>query len=281
MTSALQLSSWGHPRVSSRPSEGGSASLGAAARAAGSTPKPRPWTSGDFSLGAAGGCCPGWGVAAAGVVKLAWGGGKGSVSCVVLESGQDGGFRVRFCWARTRGFRKGGRRPAVPLAESPWLAQAPSTVLETAISGHCVSLCRLGRRRDTRRRVGEGATTRACVPRLGFRWGSGKVEGSTRGACSHVSVRLLGSQTVFLGEALGSTRSPAGLVCARTWAVYPRACVCTPVGCVCMHGEAGTGAWWSRGVGVSGHLFLPSQPSDVAGVSFRGCLLPPGLRKWW
>lgn len=94
--------------------------------------------------------------------------------------------------------------------------------------------------------------------------------GSTRGACSHVSVRLLGSQTVFLGEALGSTRSPAGLVCVHTWAVYPCACVCTHVGCVCTHGEAGTGAWWSRGVGVSGHLFLPSQPSDVAGGVIQG-----------
>lgn len=39
------------------------------------------------------------------MVELAWGGGKGSESRVAQECSQDGGFRVRFCWGRTWGFR--------------------------------------------------------------------------------------------------------------------------------------------------------------------------------
>lgn len=90
-----------------------------------------------------------------------------------------------------------------------------------------------------------------------------------RGTCSHVSVRLLGSQTVFLGEALGSTRSPAGLVCVHTWAVCART--------------------WRQAQGLGGHVVLgcqgicscPLSPVTWLEVSFGGCLLPPGLRKWW
>ena len=77
-----------------------------------------------------------------------------------------------------------------------------------------------------------------------------------------------------LGPLLGSCVCTRGLcirvhVCARMWAVCART------------GRQAQGLGGHVVLGCQGICSCPLSPVTCLEVSFRGCLLPPGLRKWW
>lgn len=86
---------------------------------------------------------------------------------------------------------------------------------------------------------GQGAATHGCVYQTRFSVAKAQ-SGSTQVVRSYFCVCLSGSCTVFLGEALGLSKSPTKLMCVCMCGLCTRACVCTVActhtcACVCTH----------------------------------------------